>query len=185
VDAEMKPDELVALIKLLDPANSPGKIALITRFGCENIWQFLPPMIKAVKAAGLPVVWSCDPMHGNTYATPSGIKTRNFDQILAELTATFQVHQLYGSRLMGVHFELTGEDVTECVGGPQYLGEHSLKMRYTTYCDPRLNYLQSLEMSFLLADLLQRSRKPLITNSADTESTQALSEKTHGNDSSG
>jgi 3-deoxy-D-arabino-heptulosonate 7-phosphate (DAHP) synthase class II len=114
----------------------------------------------AIRAAGRSntTVWSCDPMHGNTYSTPNGVKTRNFDAILAELTNTFLVHQTNNSYLGGVHFELTGEDVTECVGGPQLLSNHDLNKNYTTYCDPRLNYLQSMEMSFLLADLLRKNK---------------------------
>jgi 3-deoxy-7-phosphoheptulonate synthase len=150
---------LIRLLDRLDPHREPGRITLITRFGSEKIFKELPKLIRAVQEAGrnLCTVWSCDPMHGNTYSTADGVKTRNFDHILAEITNTFTVHSQCGSHLGGVHFELTGEDVTECVGGPQDLVDKDLHYNYTTYCDPRLNYLQGMEMSFLLADLL-RSR---------------------------
>jgi 3-deoxy-7-phosphoheptulonate synthase len=157
VDSEMSPNELVALLDQLDPCHEPGRITLITRFGADKIWTELPKLIQAVQNAGrqLTTVWSCDPMHGNTYTSSSGLKTRSFDAILSELKNTFEVHEQYGSHLGGVHFELTGEHVTECVGGPQELAERHLSENYTTYCDPRLNYLQGMEMSFLLADLLR------------------------------
>lgn len=160
VGAEMAndPSELISLISRINPTNEPGKITLITRLGKDKVTKCLPTLIFAVRNAGARVLWSSDPMHGNTYTADGGIKTRQFDDILAELTTTFRVHEQNGSILGGVHFELTGENVTECVGGPQNLSEKELHLRYTSYCDPRLNYIQSMEMSFLLAKLLQDRR---------------------------
>lgn len=161
-DLAKSPDQLVALIRALNPTNEPGKITLISRMGKKNTNQ-LPPMIDVVRKNNLLVLWSCDPMHGNTYATDNGLKTRRFDDILQELTETFHIHNQCGSRLGGVHFELTGEHVTECVGGPENLSAKDLNLRYTSFCDPRLNYLQSMEMSFLLADLLKKYTPPKLT----------------------
>lgn len=153
------PAELVSLIARLwpAPAAAPGKIVLITRMGASAVADKLPAVIRAVHGAafGAPVVWVCDPMHGNTrVVSGSGLKTREFDDILAEIRATFEVHRAEGSRLGGVHFELTGENVTECTGGPEKLLEHHLPRRYTTLCDPRLNYAQSMEVSFLINRIL-------------------------------
>ena len=131
--------------------NAPGRMTLITRLGAGQVETLLPPLIGAVRAAGARVLWSCDPMHGNTVTTAGGIKTRDFEQILRELERRFAVHQANGSRLGGVHFELTGEDVTECIGGARRLTEADLPANYSTYCDPRLNAEQSLEMAFLIA----------------------------------
>ncbi len=150
---------LVRLVEALEPANRAGRVTLITRFGAERVEALLPPLVAAVRAAGQDVVWSCDPMHGNTHKTAGGIKTRSVDRILGELRGTFDVHSAAGSHLGGVHFELTGEDVTECVGGPQELSEDDLCRSYETFCDPRLNYAQSLEMAFLVAQRLQRRRQ--------------------------
>ena len=158
VGPTMTAGDLVALLEALEPANRPGRITLITRFGAERVAEMLPPLIEAVRAAGRHVVWSCDPMHGNTHKTAGGIKTRSVDRILDELRLTFDVHDAAGTHLGGVHFELTGEDVTECVGGPQQLSEDDLTRSYETFCDPRLNYAQSLEMAFLVAQRLQRRR---------------------------
>jgi 3-deoxy-7-phosphoheptulonate synthase len=156
VGPSMEPDELVALIQRLDPLGSPGKVTLISRLGADGVRERLPGFVRAVNQAGLPVVWSCDPMHGNTYKAEGGLKTRNVDQVLKELRHTFDVHEECDSRLGGVHFEMTGEDVTECTGGPQELQEADLSRSYETYCDPRLNYAQSLEMAFLIAQRLHR-----------------------------
>ena len=145
------PEELVRLVDALGP--EPGRVTLITRFGRDQVAKHLPPLVRAVKAAGLPVVWSCDPMHGNTHAL-GGRKTRAFDDILAEVDQVFAVHAAEGTHLGGVHFELTGDNVTECVGGAEGLGADDLGRRYETGCDPRLNYRQSLEMAFALARLL-------------------------------
>eukprot|EP00386_Alphamonas_edax_P015750 GDKI01048118.1.p1 GENE.GDKI01048118.1~~GDKI01048118.1.p1 ORF type:complete len:353 (+),score=81.26 GDKI01048118.1:1-1059(+) len=154
------PEGVVEMCKVLDPQNRPGKLVLITRMGSDKVKSHLPPIVKAVTAHGLHVVWQCDPMHGNTESTSTGLKTRPFDRVLTELMHTCDVHTECGSVLGGVHFELTGEDVTECVGGPQELGEKDLHVRYTTYCDPRLNYAQSMEMAFRIAQALRGPRDP-------------------------
>ncbi len=144
-------DEILRLIQKLNPAHEAGKIVIITRFGIKEVEKDLPGLIKAVNREGFPVVWSCDPMHGNTFATTENVKTRNFDDILDELKATFAIHRSEANYLGGVHLELTGDNVTECVGGANGLNEAGLKRNYETYCDPRLNYEQSLEMAFLVA----------------------------------
>jgi 3-deoxy-7-phosphoheptulonate synthase len=150
------PEELVRLVRRLNPGNESGRVTLITRLGAERAGALLPPLVRAVQEAGggpSAVLWSCDPMHGNTIRTVGGVKTRDFDQILRELRETFAVHKALGSRLGGVHFELTGEDVTECLGGARRLGEADLQTNYVTTCDPRLNEEQSLEIAFLIAGL--------------------------------
>ena len=144
-------DNLLSLLDTINPAHEAGKIVLITRMGHDNVKKHLPSFIRAVKQNGHPVVWSCDPMHGNTYATGSNVKTRRFNDILEEIKETFKVHRSEGSNLGGVHLELTGDNVTECVGGANGLNEEGLGTNYETYCDPRLNYEQSLEMAFLVA----------------------------------
>jgi 3-deoxy-7-phosphoheptulonate synthase len=150
------PEDLVRLVRRLNPENVSGRVTLITRLGAERAGALLPPLVRAVQEAGggpSAVLWSCDPMHGNTIRTVGGVKTRDFDQILGELRETFAVHKALGSRLGGVHFELTGEDVTECLGGARRLGEADLQTNYVTTCDPRLNEEQSLEIAFLIAGL--------------------------------
>jgi len=154
----MNPAELPPLLETLEPANREGRITLITRLGSDRVREALPPLIKAVQQAGRNVVWACDPMHGNTTTTGAGLKTRDFDRIIAELNATFDLHESAGSILGGVHFEMTGEDVTECTGGAQGLSEADLSRNYATYCDPRLNSSQGLEMAFLLARRLRQRR---------------------------
>lgn len=144
-------DETLKLIETLNPVHEAGKIILITRFGKNKIADQLPGLIRAVRREGFPVVWSSDPMHGNTFATSSDIKTRNFDDILDELKSAFSIHRAEGSYLGSVHLELTGDNVTECVGGAKGLSEDGLSQNYETFCDPRLNYEQSLEMAFLVA----------------------------------
>lgn len=163
VGPTLAPEDLVALIRRLwpDPEASPGKIVLITRLGARNVADKLPSLIRAVQAAALPVLWTCDPMHGNTTTTASGLKTRRLGDVLEELKSTFTVHMECGSFMGGAHFELTGEDVTECTGGPQGLDETDLSRAYTTGCDPRLNYSQSMEVAFLMSELLQRERERL------------------------
>jgi len=160
------PEELVAVIRRLwpDPAAAPGKIVLITRMGAGAVLAKLPAILRAVQAAGLTSrpVWVCDPMHGNTRNSSNGFKTREFDDILGELKHTFAVHRECGSHLGGVHFELTGENVTECTGGPERLLEADLPLRYTTYCDPRLNYAQSMELAFLIAQFLADEREEAV-----------------------
>jgi 3-deoxy-7-phosphoheptulonate synthase len=154
--AGTKPAEIVALCQALDPVNEPGKLVLITRLGAANVQVALPPMIRAVREAGRKVLWVCDPMHGNPAMSAGGIKTRSFDAILKELEATYDTHEAEGGFLGGVHFELTGEDVTECIGGAAGVTEADLSTNYASPCDPRLNYQQSLEMAFLLARRMAR-----------------------------
>jgi len=144
-------DETIEIMDKLNPNHEAGKIVLISRMGVDEVKEHLPRYIKAVKKAGHPVVWSCDPMHGNTFSTENNVKTRRFDDILEEIRETFAVHRAEGSYLGGVHLELTGDNVTECVGGANGLNESGLSTNYETYCDPRLNYEQSLEMAFLVA----------------------------------
>ncbi|CAH0487275.1 unnamed protein product [Peronospora farinosa] len=153
VGPTMAVNDLVPLIRKLwkNPEANPGKITLITRYGSDKVSHLLPKHIAAVKAAGLKVIWSCDPCHGNTIVADNGYKTRPFDRIFAELVQTLKIHREGGTVLGGVHFELTGENVTECIGGPQGIDETDLPLRYTSYCDPRLNYSQSMEVAFLLA----------------------------------
>lgn len=148
-------DELLPLLERLDPHQEPGRITLITRFGADHIAEALPPLISAVRRAGRTVLWSSDPMHGNGAKAGSGLKTRSFDAILSELRQAFELHRAQGSALGGVHIELTGENVTECVGGAEGLSEADLPRAYETGCDPRLNGAQSLELAFLVAEMLR------------------------------
>lgn len=148
------PEEIADLVGTLNPDNEEGRLTLITRLGAGRVDDLLPPLLRAVGRTGRPVVWSCDPMHGNTQTLAGGVKTRDFQVILEELERTFRCHQEANSNLAGVHFELTGEDVTECTGGAEALTDSDLEARYETSCDPRLNYSQSLEMAFLIAGLL-------------------------------
>jgi 3-deoxy-7-phosphoheptulonate synthase len=143
----MTDDTLVRLCEVLNPSNEPGKLAFIHRMGAGAIADKLPPLIEAVRAAGHRVLWLSDPMHGNTRATAAGIKTRRFDDILAELEQAFAIHEKHGSHLGGVHLELTGEDVTECLGGARDLAEADLRRAYRSSVDPRLNYEQALELA--------------------------------------
>jgi len=159
VGPSMTPEELVELVEVLNPANQPGRLTLIHRFGVDQIEQHLPPLIEAVRRAGKVVLWCCDPMHGNTVTTASGIKTRSFDDILGELNRAFDVHHHVGSILGGVHFELTGENVTECTGGARGLTEEDLELAYKSDVDPRLNYEQALETALLVARRMSRARK--------------------------
>jgi 3-deoxy-7-phosphoheptulonate synthase len=156
---KMSADELLRLIGILNPDNIPGRLTLIARMGHEQAQEKLPPLVRAVKKEGSSVVWSCDPMHGNTIRASSGYKTRNFDHILSEVKTFFAVHKAEGTHPGGVHFEMTGNDVTECVGGAEAISDQDLSRSYETYCDPRLNANQSLELAFLLADELQAIRK--------------------------
>ncbi|OAX84240.1 3-deoxy-7-phosphoheptulonate synthase [Emergomyces africanus] len=147
----MEPDELVQLLNIVDPEKEIGKVTLISRYGASKIATYLPGHIKAVQSSGHTPVWQCDPMHGNTLTTPSGLKTRHFKDILSELRQALEIHRAQGSFLGGMHLELTGEAVTECVGGAAGLTEDGLGERYTTFCDPRLNEKQALELAFLVA----------------------------------
>ena len=153
------PDELLRLIDILNPANEPGRLTLITRMGAGKPAEKLPALVRAVQREGRVVVWCCDPMHGNTHTSSTGYKTRSFDKILAEVREFFAVHEAEGTYAGGVHFEMTGQDVTECIGGAQAITEEGLRDRYHTHCDPRLNASQSLELAFLLADALKRKRR--------------------------
>lgn len=151
VGAAMGADWLRSLVTVLNPNGEPGRLTLIHRFGVKEIEQRLPAMIKSVNDTGSPVLWVCDPMHGNTETTGAGIKTRRFDNILGEVEAAFQIHEAHGSRLGGVHIELTGEDVTECIGGARGLAEVDLSRAYKSAVDPRLNAEQALELAMLIA----------------------------------
>jgi len=154
----LKPDELIKLIDVLNPDNEPGRLTLIGRFGAEKVGEHLPQLIRAVVREGRVVVWSCDPMHGNTITSTSGYKTRPFDRILSEVRSFFQVHTAEGTHAGGVHLEMTGQDVTECIGGARAITEEDLNDRYHTACDPRLNAEQSIDMAFLIAELLKQER---------------------------
>jgi 3-deoxy-7-phosphoheptulonate synthase len=152
----VSPDEVVALCDALDPQHRPGRLTLISRMGAGVVDQALPPLLRAVQDSGHPVVWACDPMHGNTFTAPSGRKTRHFDDVLAELGGFFRAHAEVGTWPGGVHVELTGDDVTECLGGAEEILDTDLDTRYETMCDPRLNARQSLDLAFRVADLLRR-----------------------------
>ena len=153
------PDELLELITRLNPKNEPGRITLTHRFGADQIAQCLPPLIDVVSRARKTVLWCSDPMHGNTISTEQGVKTRSFDDILSELQQAFDIHTRQGSRLGGVHFELTGENVTECVGGARGLCETDLQQAYLSDVDPRLNYEQAMEMALQIAQWMSQSRR--------------------------
>ncbi|KAJ1296828.1 hypothetical protein BS78_01G332500 [Paspalum vaginatum] len=158
VSDKMNPTELVKLIEILNPSNKPGRITIITRMGAENMRVKLPHLIRAVRQAGQIVTWITDPMHGNTIKAPCGLKTRPFDSILAEVRAFFDVHEQEGSHPGGVHLEMTGQNVTECIGGSRAVTFDDLSDRYHTHCDPRLNASQSLELSFIIAERLRKRR---------------------------
>jgi 3-deoxy-7-phosphoheptulonate synthase len=153
---DASPDEAVALCERLNPLRTPGRLTFVVRLGAERTAQTLPPLLRAVREAGHPVVWACDPMHANVFRTESGIKTRSFDVIMAELVAFFGACRGEGVWPGGVHLEFTGEDVTECLGGSEAVLEEQLNVRYMTLCDPRLNARQSLDLAFRLADLMRR-----------------------------
>jgi len=159
VGPSMTSDLLAQTLDVLDPDHEPGRITLITRFGSQLIQKHLPDLVRAVKKSGRKVVWSCDPMHGNT-STLGQYKTRQFGHIVDELSQAFEIHAAEGSALAGVHFELTGDNVTECVGGAENLSAEDLKRQYETGCDPRLNYSQSMEIAFLISDMLHKHKGP-------------------------
>ncbi len=152
-------DGLLRLMEALDPGNEPGRLTLICRFGADPVFDHLPALVRAVKREGRQVVWSCDPMHGNTIKAGSGYKTRPFDKIMGEVRNFFAVHQAEGTHAGGVHLEMTGKNVTECTGGARALTDADLSDRYHTYCDPRLNAEQALEVAFLVAELIKRERQ--------------------------
>ena len=152
----MSPDELLRQLDVLNPGREAGRITLISRFGDDKVEAGLPPLVRAVKREGHPVVWSCDPMHGNVIKAASGYKTRPFERILNEVRGFFAVHRAEGTHAGGIHIEMTGQDVTECVGGAVAISDEALADRYHTHCDPRLNAAQSIELAFLLAEALNQ-----------------------------
>ncbi len=143
---------------LLNPTNEAGRLTLICRFGADKVGDHLPALVRAVEREGRKVVWSCDPMHGNT-VTASGYKTRPFERVMKEIQGFFDIHQAEGTHAGGIHLEMTGKNVTECTGGARALTAEDLRDRYHTYCDPRLNAEQALEVAFLTADLVKRERR--------------------------
>jgi len=159
----LRPDDLLVLIDKLNPANEAGRLTLITRFGADKVFDHLPTLIRAIEREGRKVVWSCDPMHGNTVKAASGFKTRPFDRVLKEVEAFFEVHRTEGTHAGGVHIEMTGKNVTECTGGARAISEDDLSARYHTHCDPRLNADQALELAFLIAENLKRERQSRAT----------------------
>jgi 3-deoxy-7-phosphoheptulonate synthase len=155
----LTPDELLRLLDLLNPENAPGRMTLITRMGAAVLAENLPSLIQAVQREGRTVVWCCDPMHGNTVTLANGRKTRDFDRMLDEVRVFFAVHESEGTWPGGIHLEMTGKDVTECLGGGQEIAEVDLDRRYHTQCDPRLNGTQALELAFLVSELLRTTRE--------------------------
>ena len=153
------PEEVLAIIAKLNPDNEAGRLTFITRMGAGLIREKLPALIESVKKSGAIVLWVCDPMHGNTYEAPSGYKTRKFDDVLDEVRGFFEVHKKLGTHPGGIHIELTGDDVTECVGGGDQISHEDLASRYESACDPRLNHTQSLELAFLVAEMLRDRKK--------------------------
>ncbi len=154
----LDPDDLLRLIEALNPENDPGRLTLISRMSADQVEAKLPPLVRAVQRAGFSVVWSCDPMHGNTIKSSTGFKTRPFDRILAEVEGFFAVHRAEGTHAGGIHIEMTGQEVTECTGGAQAISDERLGDRYHTHCDPRLNASQALELAFLIATRLKEER---------------------------
>ncbi len=153
----LDPEELIRLIDILNPANESGRLTLIARFGHEKVGDHLPKLIRAVEREGKKVVWSCDPMHGNTISL-NGYKTRPFERVLSEVEGFFQIHRAEGTHPGGIHVEMTGKDVTECTGGARAVSAENLSDRYHTHCDPRLNATQAVELAFLVAELLKGGR---------------------------
>ena len=162
----LEPDALLRMLDTLNPSREAGRITLISRFGHEKVEAGLPKLVRAVKAEGHPVVWSCDPMHGNVIKTDSGLKTRPFDRILSEVRGFFAVHRAEGTHAGGIHIEMTGQDVTECVGGAVAITDDALGDRYHTHCDPRLNAAQSIELAFLIAEMLNQQVNEQQANAA-------------------
>lgn len=162
VSDKMPEDDLIRLIDILNPKNEAGRLTLITRMGAGKVLNHLPKLLRRVKAEGRHVVWTCDAMHGNTIKAENGYKTRPFDYIMSEVSEFFEAHNAEGTYAGGVHFEMTGKDVTECIGGGQNITENNLADRYHTHCDPRLNAQQSLELAFLTAQELKAHRQKLL-----------------------
>ena len=153
----LTPEELVKLCNILNPENEPGRLTLISRFGHDSAEKFLPKLIRTIKKEGLKVLWSCDPMHGNTIKAATGFKTRPFDNVLKEVKDVFAIHQSEGTYAGGLHVEMTGQDVTECTGGAQKISDNDLQNRYRTHCDPRLNASQALELAFLISAEIKKN----------------------------
>ena len=149
------PEQAVEYVQRLNPRNVPGRLTLVSRMGNGKVREALPPIVEKVTASGQQVIWQCDPMHGNTHESSTGYKTRHFDRIVDEVQGFFEVHRRLGTHPGGIHVELTGEDVTECLGGAQDISDTDLSGRYETACDPRLNTQQSLELAFLVAEMLR------------------------------
>ncbi|AMR67410.1 class II 3-deoxy-7-phosphoheptulonate synthase [Aquipseudomonas alcaligenes] len=158
VGPSMDPDELIRLIDILNPDNDPGRLNLIVRMGADKVEAHFPRLLRKVKEEGRQVLWSSDPMHGNTIKASSGYKTRDFAQILSEVKQFFQVHRAEGTVAGGIHIEMTGQNVTECIGGSRPITEAGLSDRYHTHCDPRMNADQSLELAFMIAETLKQAR---------------------------
>ncbi|HEY2068826.1 MAG TPA: 3-deoxy-7-phosphoheptulonate synthase class II [Rhizomicrobium sp.] len=155
----MTEDDLARLLKILNPKNIPGRVTLIARFGADKVGEALPKLIRTVEREGAKVVWSCDPMHGNTIKSATGFKTRPFDRVVKEVKSFFEIHRAEGTHAGGVHLEMTGQNVTECTGGAQAISEEDLSQKYDTRCDPRLNASQALELAFLMAELMDAQKK--------------------------
>ena len=162
----LTPDGLLQLIDALNPENEPGRLTLIARFGSDKVAEHLPKLVRAVKKEGREVVWSSDPMHGNTI-TAAGFKTRPFDRILKEVQTFFEVHRAEGTHPGGIHIEMTGKNVTECTGGARAIRDEELQDRYHTHCDPRLNAEQAIELAFLVSELLKKTARPVQTVAAE------------------
>jgi 3-deoxy-7-phosphoheptulonate synthase len=162
VGPSQEPDDLLRILDVLNPANEAGRITLISRMGAGKVGEKLPGLVRAVEREGRKVVWVCDPMHGNTINTAAKLKTRDFDEILREVRGFFDIHHAENSWAGGMHIEMTGQDVTECTGGARRLSEVDLSERYETFCDPRLNAEQSLELAFLVAEELKQRRAPAV-----------------------
>ena len=150
-------EDVIALANRLNPANEAGRLNVIIRMGAEKIEKILPKILRELKREGLNILYSIDPMHGNTVKTSNNYKTREFDKIMSEVRSFFEIHRAEGTHAGGVHLEMTGQDVTECTGGASKITEQNLKQRYETQCDPRLNADQALELAFLMADLLKKA----------------------------
>jgi 3-deoxy-7-phosphoheptulonate synthase len=155
----MDPDDLVRLANILNPENEAGRLNVIVRMGANKVEEGMPKLIRAIEREGLKVVWSCDPMHGNTIKSSNNFKTRPVDSVLTEMKQFFQVHKAEGTFGGGVHLEMTGKNVTECIGGSFIVTEEDLSSRYHTHCDPRLNADQALELAFLIADSLKDAQQ--------------------------
>jgi 3-deoxy-7-phosphoheptulonate synthase len=156
LSAKAEIDDVLRLIDKVDPHREPGRLTFITRMGAQTVREALPGLVEKVTASGALVTWICDPMHGNTFESASGYKTRDFEDVVEEVRGFFEVHQGLGTVPGGIHVELTGNDVTECIGGSERILDADLNKRYESVCDPRLNHQQSLELAFLVAEMLSR-----------------------------